>query len=76
MQSAHSKPKCTLCPRSEKDKLSAAWEAQFEKLFKLLGMKDTRQFVEKFVKPVPVAPDVKFYLGEIAEVKMADDLAD
>ena len=62
--------------QTQKDKLSLAWEAQFEKLFKLLGMKDTRQYIEKFVKSVPVAPDMKFYLGEIVEGKMADDLAD
>jgi fructose/tagatose bisphosphate aldolase len=62
--------------QTQKDKLSSAWEAQFEKLFKLLGMKDTRQYIEKFVKSVPVAPDMKFYLGEIVEGKMADDLAD
>jgi fructose-bisphosphate aldolase class II len=70
------KAKMYALPQAEKYKLSAAWEAQFEKLFKLLGMKDTRQYIEKFVKPIPVAPDVKFYLGETAEVKMADDLAD
>jgi hypothetical protein len=63
-------------PLVDKDKLSSAWEAQFDKLFKLLGMKDTRLFVDQFVKPVPVTPDMKFYLGEIADVKMADDLAD
>ncbi len=70
------KAKMYALPQMEKDKLSAAWEAQFEKLFKLLGMKDTRQYVEKYIKPVPIAPDMKFYLGESAEVKMADDLAD
>jgi fructose/tagatose bisphosphate aldolase len=62
--------------QEEKDKVSNAWEAQFEKLFKLLGMKDTRQYVEKFVKPISVAPDMKFYLGEVAIEQMADDLAD
>ena len=70
------KEKMYALPREEKEKLSTAWESQFEKLFKLLGMEDTRKYVEKFIKPVPVAPDVKYYLGETAEVKMADDLAD
>lgn len=70
------KAKMYALPQVDKDKLSSAWEAQFDKLFKLLGMKDTRLFVDKIVKPVPVAPDMKFYLGEIADVKMADDLAD
>ncbi len=63
-------------PQSEKNKLSSAWEAQFEKLFKLLGMQDTRKFVEKFVKPIVVAPDTKFYLGKEAAQALADDLQD
>jgi fructose/tagatose bisphosphate aldolase len=70
------KEKIYALPQAEKDKLEAAWEAQFEMLFKLLGMKDTRQYVEKFVKPIPIAPDVKVYLGEKTEEAMADDLAD
>jgi hypothetical protein len=70
------KAKMYALPQKEREKLSVAWEAQFEKLFKLLGMKDTRRFVDQYVKPAPVAPDMKFYLGEVAEVKMADDLAD
>ena len=63
-------------PQADKDKLSLAWEGQFDKLFKLLGMKDTRQYVEKFVKSVTVSPNMKFYLGDVAEENMADDLAD
>jgi fructose/tagatose bisphosphate aldolase len=70
------KDKIYALPQTEKDNLEAAWEAQFEKLFRLLGMKDTRQYVDKFVKPVPIAPDAKVYLGEKAEEVMADDLAD
>jgi fructose/tagatose bisphosphate aldolase len=70
------KAKMYALPKADKDKLSAAWEIQFDKLFKLLGMKDTRLYIDKFLKPVPVAPDMKFYLGEISEIKMADDLAD
>ncbi len=63
-------------PKSELDKLSAAWEGQFEKLFTLLGMKDTMHVVEKFVKPVVVQPDIKFYLGDKLDEDLADDLAD
>ena len=63
-------------PKATLDEIGAAWEAQFEKLFHLLGMKDTKQYVEKFVKPVSVAPDIKFYLGEKATEELADDLAD
>jgi fructose/tagatose bisphosphate aldolase len=70
------KGKMYALPQADKDKLSAAWEIQFEKLFNLLGMTDTRQFVDKIIRPVSVAPDIKFYLGETAAIKMADDLAD
>ena len=60
----------------EKAKLGEAWQIQFEKLFNLLGVKDTRQYVDKFVKPVPVTPDVKYYLGKEVSQAMADDLQD
>jgi fructose/tagatose bisphosphate aldolase len=59
-----------------KAKLTEAWEAQFNMLFNLLGLKDTRQYVEKFVKPVKIAPDMKFYLGEDIAEELADDLSD
>ncbi len=63
-------------PQADKDKLDAAWEKQFEKLFNLLGMKDTRQYIDKYIKPVSIQPDLKVYLGEKAEEALADDLAD
>ncbi len=56
--------------------LTAAWEAQFDKLFNLLGLKDSCQHVEKFVSPVKIAPDIKFYLGEDVAEELADDLSD
>lgn len=63
-------------PTADMDKLSEAWETQFEKLFILLGMKGTKPLIEKFVKPVIVQPDIKFYLGDKAVEELADDLAD
>ncbi len=63
-------------PKADLDKLGKAWEGQFEKLFTLLGMKDTRDLVEKFVKPVIIQPDIKFYLGDKVDEELADDLAD
>ena len=63
-------------PKADLDKLGKAWEGQFEKLFTLLGMKDTGDLVEKFVKPVIIQPDVKFYLGDKVDEELADDLAD
>ena len=70
------KPQMYALPSPELDKLGAAWQAQFEKLFNLLGVKDTRQHVDKFVRPVAVAPDMKFYLGKEVSEAMADDLQD
>ncbi len=61
---------------AEREKLGAAWQAQFEKLFNLLGVKDTRQYVDKFVKPVDVPLDMKYYLGKEVSEAMADDLQD
>lgn len=52
------------------------WEAQFRKLFNLLGMKDTRQYIEKSIKPVVIQPNLKDYLGEAAGVESVSDLAD
>lgn len=70
------KAKSYALPEADKAKLNAAWEAQFSGLFNLLGLKDTRQYVEKYIKPVKVAPDLKFYLGADVEEELADDLAD
>ncbi|RMF47544.1 MAG: aldolase, partial [Anaerolineae bacterium] len=36
--------------------IALAWEAQFEKLFTLLGVGDTRRYVEAHVHPRPVRP--------------------
>jgi fructose/tagatose bisphosphate aldolase len=70
------KAKMYALPADELDKLGAAWEKQFEKLFTLLGMKDTKILVEKFVKPVMIQPDIKYYLGDKTAEELADDLAD
>jgi fructose/tagatose bisphosphate aldolase len=63
-------------PLSTKEQISGDWGAQFKKLFDLLGMKGTRQYVEKCVKPVVVQPNLKDYLGEAAGVENVSDLAD
>jgi fructose-bisphosphate aldolase class II len=70
------KPQSYALSEEAKAKLTAAWEAQFDKLFNLLGLKDTRQYVEKFITPVKIAPDMKFYLGEDVAEELADDLSD
>ena len=63
-------------PLSVKEQINKDWEAQFTKLFHLLGTKGTRQYVEKFIKPVVVQPNLKEYLGEAAGIESVADLAD
>jgi fructose-bisphosphate aldolase, class II len=61
---------------SEKTKLGAAWEAQFDKLFNLLGVKDTKQYTDKFIKPVKIAPNLADYVKEAVAAEDVSDLAD
>jgi fructose/tagatose bisphosphate aldolase len=63
-------------PLSVKEEINKDWESQFTKLFHLLGTKGTRQYVEKFIKPVVIQPNLKDYLGEAAGVESVSDLAD
>ncbi len=63
-------------PAEKREEIRAAWETQFTNLFSLLGMKDTQKYVEKTVKPVAVAPNLKDYLGEAAAAEDVKDLAD
>jgi fructose/tagatose bisphosphate aldolase len=59
-----------------KEKIQDAWEAQFTKLFKQLGLDNTRRFVDQTIKPVPQSPDLRIYLGEAIEAENVSDLAD
>lgn len=70
------KAKSYALPEEEKTKLGAAWEAQFDKLFNLLGMKDTRQIVEKFIPTVKITPKLSAYVKEAVESEDVSDLAD
>ena len=70
------KAKSYALPEKEKAKLGAAWEAQFDKLFNLLGMKDTKQVVEKFVPTVKIAPKLVDYVKDAVEAEDVSDLAD
>jgi len=60
----------------KKDEVRRAWEAQFLKLFNLLGLKGTRQYVEQTIKTVATRPSLKFYLGEAVAEEDVSDLAD
>ena len=60
----------------KKDEIRWAWEAQFLKLFKLLGLNGTRKYVEQTIQPVAVKPSLKFYMGEAVMEEDVSDLAD
>ena len=70
------KPQSWALPPSIKEEINKDWEAQFTKLFHLLGAKGTRQYVEKFVTPVVIQPSIKDYLGEAGGIESVSDLAD
>lgn len=63
-------------PPAVKEEIRKDWEAQFKKLFNLLGVRGTRQYVEKCIKPVAVEPNLKDYFGEKAGIESVADLAD
>lgn len=70
------KAKSYALPEEAKAKLGAAWEAQFEKLFNLLGMKDTKQLVDKFIPSAKVAPVLANYVKEDVAAEDVSDLSD
>lgn len=63
-------------PQEAKDKLGLAWEAQFDKLFHLLGMKDTKQYTDKYITPVKVQPVLADYVKEEVAAEDVSDLSD
>lgn len=63
-------------PAEKKAEIGQAWEEQFSRLFRLLGLQGTRQYVQQTIRPVSVKPDLKFYLGAAAEAGDVSDLAD
>ncbi len=63
-------------PAEKKAEIVQAWQEQFSKLFALLGLAGTRQYVEQTIKPVVVMPDLNYYLGKDAEAGDVSDLAD
>jgi hypothetical protein len=70
------KAKCWNLPTDNKAEIRQAWEDQFSKLFKLLGLAGTREYVEQTIQPVAVKPGLKFYLGDVMAEEDVSDLAD
>lgn len=62
--------------KNELERIKSAWEQQFTRLFTLLGLKDSRQWVEKFIKPVKIVPVLADYLGSARVEGDISDLAD
>lgn len=56
--------------------IGQAWEDQFSKLFHLLGLRETRKYVEQTVQATAVIPSISVYTGEEAESGEVSDLAD
>ena len=63
-------------PAAVKAEINQAWESQFRKLFVSLNLAGTRKYVDRFIKPVSVMPDLKAYLGEAVAAEDVSDLAD
>jgi fructose/tagatose bisphosphate aldolase len=63
-------------PADKKTEIQAAWEDQFDKLFDLLNIADTRKYVDQTIKTVIVPPVAKDYLGEAVVEGDISDLAD
>ncbi|MCL4270346.1 MAG: class II fructose-bisphosphate aldolase [Anaerolineales bacterium] len=70
------KSKSYALPVAEKEKLGKAWEAQFDKLFNLLGMKDTKQYTDKYITSAKVQPVLADYVKEEVAAEDVSDLSD
>jgi fructose/tagatose bisphosphate aldolase len=70
------KTQCWHLPEKTRDEIRTAWETQFTKLFQQLGLENTRRFVDREIKTVSNAPDLRIYLGEVVEAENVSDLAD
>lgn len=63
-------------PAEVKARVYADWEEQFRRLFRLLGLTNTRSLVERYIRPQVVPPDPAAYLGEAVAAEDTSDLAD
>jgi len=60
----------------DKARLGTAWEAQFDMLFHLLGVKDTKNYVNQFITSAIVAPKLESYVKQEVAAEDVSDLAD
>jgi fructose/tagatose bisphosphate aldolase len=59
-----------------KEELASAWQGQFDRLFNLLGVQDTKRYVDQFVHPIKIAPVLSDYVKDAATAEDVSDLAD
>ena len=70
------KAKSYALPAEATARLDAAWEAQFDKLFNLLGVKDTKNYVNQYITTAKVAPKLADYVKEAVAAEDVSDLSD
>jgi fructose/tagatose bisphosphate aldolase len=63
-------------PADKIAEISQAWEDKFYKLFQLLRVADTRQYVEKTISPVAVPIAIEDFVSEAVVTEDTSDLAD
>ncbi len=56
--------------------ISMTWEAQFSRLFDLLRVHNTKEYVEDYIQPAVVKPRLSDYLTREVEADEVGDLAD
>ncbi|NPA26915.1 MAG: aldolase [Chloroflexi bacterium] len=63
-------------PTEVKARIYQDWEEQFRRLFRLLGLTNTRPLLDTYIHPVVVAPRLEDYVNLQAEAEDTRDLAD
>lgn len=59
-----------------KEEICAAWETQFARLFSLLGLAGTKEYVRQTVHAPEIVPSLRDYFGEAVAQEDTGDLAD
>jgi hypothetical protein len=59
-----------------KTPILSAWETQFTKLFQLLGVKNTKKYVDQWIPKTLVEPRLSDYIQENTGIEDTKDLAD
>ena len=60
----------------QKSPILTAWENQFTKLFTLLGVKETKKYIDQWIPKTKIEPNLSDYIENTAIVGDTKDLAD